>query len=61
VRAHARVLEGSESARAGRLLARKYPFSHGVGVMVPLVHRLRGNTTMHLELRPVEDVSRDRA
>jgi len=59
VRAHARVLEGSESARAGRLLARKYPFSHGV--MVPLVHRLRGNTTMHLELRPVEDASRDRA
>ena len=55
----ARVLEGSGSARAGRLLARKYPFSHGV--MVPLVHRLRGNTTMHLELRPVEGASRDRA
>jgi uncharacterized protein len=53
------VLEGEESASAGRLLARKYPVMHGI--MVPLIHRLRGNTTMHIELRPVGDVPRDRA
>jgi uncharacterized protein len=52
VRARARVLEGEESAHAGRLLARKYPVSHGV--LVPLVHRLRGNKTMHVELTPRE-------
>jgi PPOX class probable F420-dependent enzyme len=57
VRARARILKGKESARAGRLLARKYPVMHGI--MVPLVHRLRGNTTMHIELRPAEGASRD--
>jgi len=57
LRARARVLGGYESARAGRLLARKYPLMHGV--LVPLVHRLRKNTTMHIELRPAEDVSED--
>jgi uncharacterized protein len=50
----ARVLEGEEATHAGRLLARKYPVSHGI--LVPLVHRLRGNKTMHVELRP-EDPS----
>ncbi len=58
VRARARILEGEESARAGRLLARKYPVSHGV--LVPLVHRLRSNKTMHVELRPVGDAQRNR-
>jgi PPOX class probable F420-dependent enzyme len=57
LRARARVLEGKESARAGRLLARKYPVMHGI--MVPLVHRLRGNKTMHIELRPAEGASQD--
>jgi PPOX class probable F420-dependent enzyme len=57
VRARARILKGKESARAGRLLARTYPVMHGI--MVPLVHRLRGNTTMHVELRPAQDASRD--
>jgi PPOX class probable F420-dependent enzyme len=57
LRARARVLEGKESARAGRLLARKYPVMHGI--MVPLVHRLRGNKTMHIELRPAERSSQD--
>jgi PPOX class probable F420-dependent enzyme len=51
LQARARVLEGEESARAGRLLARKYPAMHGL--LVPLVHRLRGNKTMHVELTPV--------
>lgn len=48
IRAHARVLSGSESAYAGQVLARKYPILHGF--FVPLVHRLRGNKTIHIEL-----------
>lgn len=55
VRLHARILEGDESARAGRRLAGKYPLLHGV--LIPLVHRLRGNTTVHVELTPT--VGRD--
>jgi PPOX class probable F420-dependent enzyme len=51
IRARARMLEGEESAHAGRLLARKHPVLHGV--LVPLIHRLRGNTTIHVELTPV--------
>ncbi|MGH9856091.1 MAG: PPOX class F420-dependent oxidoreductase, partial [Blastocatellia bacterium] len=43
IRARARVLSGDESVYAGRLLARKYPILHGL--LVPLVHRLRRNTT----------------
>jgi PPOX class probable F420-dependent enzyme len=50
IQARARVLEGKESAHAGRLLARKYPAMHGL--LVRLVHRLRGNKTMHVELIP---------
>jgi len=50
--ARARVLEGKESAHAGWLLASKYPALHGL--LVPLVHRLRGNRTMHVELTPAE-------
>ena len=53
IRARARVLGGEESARAGRMLARKYPVLHGL--LIPLVHRLRGNETMHIELSPAED------
>ena len=52
IEARARLLEGEESARAGRLLAGKYPVMHGI--MVPLVHRLRKNRTVHFELRPAE-------
>jgi uncharacterized protein len=52
IRARARVLEGEDSAHAGRLLASKYPALHGL--LVPLVHRLRGNKTMHVELTPAE-------
>lgn len=50
IRARVRVLEGAESAYAGRLLARKHPILHGY--LIPLLHRLRGNTTMHIELTP---------
>ena len=52
IRARARVLEGEESAYAGRLLARKHPILHRF--LVPLIHRLRGNETMHIELRPLD-------
>jgi uncharacterized protein len=52
VRASARVLEGKESAHAGQLFSRKYPAMHRF--LVPLVHRLRKNTTMHIELKPAE-------
>ena len=55
--ARATVLEGEESSRAGRLLASKYPALHRL--LVPLVHRLRGNKTMHVELAPVAVPSRD--
>jgi PPOX class probable F420-dependent enzyme len=51
IQARARILSGEESAHAGRLLASKHPILHGV--LVPLIHRLRGNTTMHVELTPV--------
>ena len=53
IRAPARVLEGEESARAGRMLDRKYPVLHGL--LIPLIHRLRGNETIHIELGPAED------
>ena len=52
IRARARVLEGDESARAGRLLARKHPVLHGF--LVPLAHRLRGDETVHVELTPLD-------
>jgi uncharacterized protein len=52
IRARARVLSGEESAAAGRAIACKYPILHGV--LIPLFHRLRGNTTMHVELTPIE-------
>jgi uncharacterized protein len=51
LRAHARVLTGSEVAYARRALARKYPILQGF--LVPLAHRLRGYTTMHIELTPI--------
>ena len=40
------------SAHTSHLLASKYPAMHGI--VVPLVHRLCGNTTMHIGVRPVE-------
>jgi len=58
VQARATVLEGEGSARAGRLLAHKYPAMHGL--LVPLVHRLRGNKTMHVELTPAGAPSQNR-
>jgi Sigma-70 region 2 len=40
-----------------KLLASKYPALHGL--LVPLVHRLRGNKTMHVELTPAEAPSQN--
>lgn len=53
IRALARVLDGAESAHAGQTLARKHPLLHGI--LVPLVHRLRGNKTVHIEVTPVSE------
>ena len=53
IRAHARILQGDESDRAGKRLADKYPFLHGV--LIPLIHRLRGNETVHVELMPLPE------
>lgn len=55
IHTRARVLEGDESARAARLLARKHPILHGL--LVPAVHRLRGNETVHLELTPLDELA----
>ena len=52
IRAHARILDGDESAYAGRAIARKHRILHGL--LVPLVHRLRRNKTVHIELKPVD-------
>jgi PPOX class probable F420-dependent enzyme len=52
IRARARLLSGAESAHAGKLIERKHPILQGV--LVPLFHRLRGLTTTHVELRPIE-------
>jgi PPOX class probable F420-dependent enzyme len=52
IRARARALKGDESARAARLLARKHPILHGL--LVPAVHRLRGDETAHVELTPLD-------
>lgn len=57
IHARARILEGDESACAGRLIAHKHPILHGF--LVPLVHRLRRNKTMHVELRPTDDQIRE--
>lgn len=52
IHARARILEGDESVYAGRAIAHKHQVLHGF--LVPLVHRLRRNKTMHIELTPVD-------
>jgi PPOX class probable F420-dependent enzyme len=55
IQATARRLEGAESRRAARLLARKHPLLHGV--LVPLTHRLGRATTgktVHFQLTPFD-------
>jgi uncharacterized protein len=53
IRARTRLLGGEEAALAARALAGKYPIMHRVAV--PLFHRLNGYTTVHFELKPIED------
>lgn len=53
--AQARVLSGDESEHAAGLIARKNPILQGV--LVPIAHRLRRNTTVHIELTPLNDTS----
>jgi PPOX class probable F420-dependent enzyme len=53
IRAHAKILSGPEAAHAGQMLAHKHPLLHGI--LVPLIHRLRGYTTRHIEITPAED------
>ncbi|HLG63367.1 MAG TPA: PPOX class F420-dependent oxidoreductase [Ktedonosporobacter sp.] len=50
IRAYARILDGSEAPHAAHALTRKYPVLQGV--LVPLVHRLKGFRTVHIELTP---------
>jgi PPOX class probable F420-dependent enzyme len=55
IQATARRLDGAESRRAARLLARKHPVLHGL--LVPLTHRLgRAKTgkTVHFQLTPLD-------
>ena len=55
MRARARVLSGAQSERARKLLGRKYPFLQGF--LVPLIHRLQHQKTVHIELMPLDDRS----
>jgi PPOX class probable F420-dependent enzyme len=50
IHARGRILSGEESKHAASLLARKYRILHGL--LIPFLHRLRGYTTMQIELTP---------
>ena len=52
IRVRARLLSGDEAVHAGKALVRKHRIAHGI--LVPLVHRLRGYKTVHFELIPVD-------
>ena len=56
IQAHARILGGGESAYAGRVIASKHQTLHGF--LVPLVHRLRRNETVRIELKPIDSQAR---
>jgi PPOX class probable F420-dependent enzyme len=47
-RARARVLSGSAAEHASQAINKKHPLIHGL--LVPLIHRLRRQHTVHLEL-----------
>jgi len=53
VSAYARLLTGDEARHAAALLSRKYPVIHGL--LVPLVHRLKSQTTQHYRLAARRD------
>ena len=54
IHACARLLNGAEALHAARALAHKYPILHGF--LIPLVHHLRGYTTVHIELTPTNSI-----
>lgn len=47
----ARLLEGAEAEEAARALRHKYPILHGW--LIPRLHRLRGQRTLHFRVDPV--------
>jgi hypothetical protein len=50
IRARAQMLSGDEAEHASEAIDKKYPVLHGI--LVPLVHRLRGHKATHVELTP---------
>ena len=54
VQATARLLDGEESAAAGRLINQKHPVLQRI--LVPLTHRLLRTATLHYELTNVRDL-----
>ena len=51
IRARVRLLEGEEAAHAARAIARRQRILQGL--LVPLLHRMRGYRTLHYELTPL--------
>ncbi|MGW1882275.1 PPOX class F420-dependent oxidoreductase [Streptomyces sp. NPDC001970] len=45
--------DSEENEHAAKLLARKYPITHGM--LVPLAHRMKHDSTLHYELRLPSD------
>jgi len=56
--ARARLLGGNDAEAARQTLARRHPLLQGL--LVPLLHRLLGYTTVHYEITPREDLSASR-
>ena len=52
IRARARLLSGEEAMLASRAIEHTHPLLQRV--LVPLAHRLRGYTTVHYELTPLQ-------
>jgi PPOX class probable F420-dependent enzyme len=52
IRARTRLLSGEEAMLASREIEHKHPLLQRV--LVPLAHRLRGYTTVHYELTPLQ-------
>ncbi|HEX2221752.1 MAG TPA: PPOX class F420-dependent oxidoreductase [Candidatus Limnocylindria bacterium] len=50
LRMRARILDGDEWEHARRLIEAKHPILHR---LIPIVHRLRGQRTVHVELVPL--------
>ncbi|MEV0317014.1 PPOX class F420-dependent oxidoreductase [Streptomyces sp. NPDC050658] len=55
IKARVRLLDqgSAENKHAAKLLTRKYPVMHGL--MVPLAHKVKRDTTLHYEVRVLGD------